>query len=183
LILTQLENPLGAFVLADSLQKKDTTGMLGYVKSHVLEGAAMVREKIPGFNLKSPLTEDILSEMDKLPADHRRLLKGTLMTRDLTQEGAALFQARPFNHKRFGDLLSAQHRVLRDFLELSTPKIEQMISGALDAGAFGAKINGSGGGGCMFAYAPRNTEKIAAAVEKADGKAFIVHIDEGVKRE
>ncbi len=29
-----------------------------------------------------------------------------------------------------------------------------MIAAALDAGALGAKINGSGGGGCMFAYAP-----------------------------
>jgi galactokinase len=58
-----------------------------------------------------------------------------------------------------------------------------MISSALDAGAFGAKINGSGGGGCMFAYAPRDPEKVAAAIEKAGGQSFIVHIDEGVKRE
>ena len=35
---------------------------------------------------------------------------------------------------------------------------EAMIAAALDAGAFGAKINGSGGGGCMFAYAPDRPE-------------------------
>jgi galactokinase len=68
-------------------------------------------------------------------------------------------------------------------LQISTPKIERMIRAALDAGAFGAKINGSGGGGCMFAYAPDDPEKVAVAVEKAGGQAFIVHIDEGVKRE
>ena len=44
------QNPLGTFVLANSLQKKDTTGMLGFIKSHVLDGAAMVRKKIPGFS-------------------------------------------------------------------------------------------------------------------------------------
>ncbi len=181
--LTKLENPLQTFVLANSLEKKDTTGMLGFIKSHVLEGAARVREKIPGFSLKSPLTAEVLKEIDRLGSDDRRLLKGTLMTRDLTREGAALFQSRPFDHRKFGALLSEQHDVLRDLLQISTPKIERMIRAALDAGAFGAKINGSGGGGCMFAYAPDDPEKVVAAVEKAGGQAFIVHIDEGVSRE
>jgi galactokinase len=181
--LVQLQNPLGTFVLANSLQKKDTTGMLGFIKGHVLEGAEMVRTKIPGFMLKSPLSAEVLAEIDKLPTDHKRLLKGTLLTRDLTKEGAALFQVQPFDHRQFGEMLSAQHRVLRDLLQISTPKIEDMIQSALDAGALGAKINGSGGGGCMFAYAPRHPEKVAAAVEKAGGRAYVVHIDEGVKRE
>ena len=39
-------------------------------------------------------------------------------------------------------------------------KIEKLIKVSLNAGAFGAKINGSGGGGCMIAYAPKNPEKI-----------------------
>ena len=182
--LDQLENPLGTFVLADSLQKKDTTGTLGFIKSHVLEGAARVAMAIAGFDLKSPLTAGVLAETDKLPADHRRLLKGTLMTRDLTKEGAALFHAnKPFDHERFGALLTAQHAVLRDQLQISTEKIERMIAKALDAGALGAKINGSGGGGCMFAYAPNAPEKVASAIAEAGGRPFIVHIAEGVKRD
>jgi len=181
--LTQLQNPLGTFVLANSLQKKDTTGMLGFIKSHVLEGAARVRKKIPDFDLKSALTEDVLAEIETLPPDHKRLLTGTLLTRDLTKEGARLFQATPFDHQKFGAMLSAQHQVLRDRLQISTPKIEEMIGKALDAGAFGAKINGSGGGGCMFAYAPHDPEKVAAAIDKAGGQPVIVHIDEGAKRE
>jgi galactokinase len=181
--LSQLENPLGTFVLANSLEKKDTTGMLGFIKGHVLEGAARVRYKIPSFTLKSPLSNETLVEIERLPEDDRRLLKGTLLTRDLTHEGAALFGTKPFDEKRFGELLSAQHRVLRDFLHISTPKIERMIAAALDAGALGAKINGSGGGGCMFAYAPREPEKIAAAVERAGGQAFVVRVAEGARRE
>jgi galactokinase len=181
--LTKLENPLQTFVLANSLEKKDTTGMLGFIKSHVLEGAARVREKIPGFGLKSSLTPAAAEEIDQLGTDHRRLLKGTMLTRDLTRQGAVLFQTRPFDHRKFGALLSAQHDVLRDLLQISTPKIERMIRAALDAGAFGAKINGSGGGGCMFAYAPDDPEKVAAAVEGAGGQAFVVHVDEGVRRE
>ena len=57
-----------------------------------------------------------------------------------------------------------------------------MIQAALDAGAYGAKINGSGGGGCMFAYAPGNAERVVAAVG-AIGDATIVHIDDGTASE
>ncbi len=181
--LTRLRNPLHNFILANSLEKKDTTGTLGFIKSHVLEGVARVRERIPGFHLKSPLTADVLEEIDRLDPDHRRLLKGTLLTRDLTRQGAALFQTEPFDHGKFGRLLSAQHDVLRDLIQISTPKIERMMRAALDAGASGAKINGSGGGGCMFAYAPDNLRKIAEALEAAGGQAFIVHVDEGIRRE
>lgn len=179
----QLRNPLGTFVLANSLQKKDTTGTLGFIKSHVLAGAARVAERIPGFDLKSPLSGEVRREIELLPADESRLLLGTLLTRDLTREGADLFQAPAFDHRRFGGLLTAQHTVLRDRLRISTDKIEGLIAAALDAGAFGAKINGSGGGGCMFAYAPVNPDRVAAAVAEAGGRAFIVRVDEGVRRE
>lgn len=179
----QMDNPLRTFVLANSLQKKDTTGTLGFIKSHVLDGAARIRRIIPGFDLKSPLTKGVLAEIDKLPVDNRRLLKGTLLTRDLTAQGARLFSAKPFDHRRFGAMISAQHQVLRDHLQISTDKIEAMIGAALDAGAIGAKINGSGGGGCMFAYAPEHPDQVAAAIEKIGGQPFIVHVGEGARRE
>ena len=176
-------NPLGSFVLANSLQKKDTTGMLGFIKSHVLDGAARVRERIPGFTLKSPLSAEVLAEVDGLPADNRRLLLGTLKTRDLTAKGADLFRQPSFDHEMFGAMLNAHHEVLRDLLRISTEKIEAMIRAALDAGALGAKINGSGGGGCMFAYAPRDPERVAAAIAQVGGQPFIVRVDAGARRE
>jgi galactokinase len=73
--------------------------------------------------------------------------------------------------------------VLRDNLKISTPKIDRMIEAALRAGAYGGKINGSGGGGCMFVYAPENPEAIAEAIAGAGGKAFIVEVDGGTRVE
>lgn len=179
----QLKNSLKEFVLADSLQKKDTTGMLGYIKSHVLEGVARVQNKIEGFNLKSPLAQREKEEIDKLSPDVKRLLKGTLFTRDLTVEGRTLFQSEAFDHRQFGELLSRQHEVLRDFIRISTPKIEQMREASLKAGALGAKTNGSGGGGCMFAYAPEGADKVAEALEKTGARAYIVRVDSGARKE
>jgi len=58
-----------------------------------------------------------------------------------------------------------------------------MIDAALNAGAYGGKINGSGGGGCMFAYAPENPEKVLEAVKKISNDSFIVYSDEGTREE
>lgn len=179
----KLKNPLKRFVLADSCQKKDTTGMLGYIKNHVLEGMDIVRKRIEDFSLKSPLGEREKKEIQMLPSDNARLLQGTMMTRDLTREGKNLFAAEEFDHHRFGLLLTRQHEVIREFLQTSTPKIEKMMEAALGAGALGGKLNGSGGGGCMFVYAPDNTEQIADAIERIGAKVHIIHVDEGVRKE
>ena len=66
-------------------------------------------------------------------------------------------------------------------LEVSTPKIEMMLDAAMDAGALGGKINGSGGGGCMFAYVPNNPEKVVEAIEKTGGKSYIIHSEVGTR--
>jgi len=181
--LTHLRRPLGKFVLANSLQKKDTTGMLGFIKRNVFNGVAAVRRTIPEFSLHSPLGEKEQAAIADLPPGEKRLLTGTLRTRDLTAQGEALFLTEAFDHRQFGRLLSAQHQVLREDLQISTPKIESMMAAALQAGAYGGKINGSGGGGCMFVYAPENTDGVARAVEGAGAKAYVVSIDEGMKRE
>jgi galactokinase len=58
-----------------------------------------------------------------------------------------------------------------------------MMDAALAAGACGGKINGSGGGGCMFVYAPERPGEVAEAIERAGGKAFVVVSDGGVRIE
>jgi len=55
-----------------------------------------------------------------------------------------------------------------------------MLQVALNTGALGGKINGSGGGGCMFAYAPNHPQKVAAAIEKVGGKAYVVEVGNGL---
>jgi galactokinase len=179
----KLNNPLKTFVLADSLQKKDTTGMLGYIKGYVLDGVAAIRKNLQGFSLHSQVGIKEQEEMEKLPGENRRLLRGTLMTRDLTREGKDLFLKKNFDHRKFGQLLTRQHEVLRDYLQTSTPKIEKMMETAHEAGAFGGKLNGSGGGGCMFAYAPEKTEQIAEAIESVGAKVHIIRVDKGVRKE
>ena len=179
----KLKNPLKEFVLADSLLRKDTTGTLGFIKNHVLQGVSSLQNRIKDFTLNSPLTQEVEDEIEKLSPDMKRLLKGTLLTRDLTAEGEALFESKTFDHIRFGRLLSGQQEVLRDYLQISHPKINTMIEACLNAGALGAKINGSGEGGCIFAYTPEKAERVAEALVREGTKPHIIRIDEGAKAE
>ncbi len=176
----QFKNPLKKFVLADSLIRKNTTGTLGFIKSHVMKALSKIRKKNSNFVLKSPLSSFLEKEIENLPQPERRLLKGTLMTRDITAQGEALFKAREFDHKKFGRLLSQQQEVIKNYLKLSSPKLNHMIEEAIRAGALGAKINGSGEGGCIFAYTPKNAEQVAKKLEKLGCKTYIVHVDKGI---
>jgi galactokinase len=58
-----------------------------------------------------------------------------------------------------------------------------MVDTACQAGALGAKINGSGEGGCIFAYAPGTSKNVAEALERLDTDTYIVNIDQGVCRD
>ena len=176
-------NPLGEFVLADSLVRKNTTGTLGFIKSHVLRGVEQVRQALPGFDLHASINDREKEAIQALPEVESRLVTGTLRTRDVTRAGENLFRSQEFDHNRFGELLNQQQDVVRDYLQISIPKIDRMIETSLQAGALGAKINGSGQGGCIFAYAPGKAEQVAEALKVLDTKPQIVHIDTGVRRE
>jgi galactokinase len=64
-----------------------------------------------------------------------------------------LARPRP-DYRQAGILLNAAQSLLRDQVRCSTPLIDTCASRALTAGAYGAKLSGSGHGGCLFALVP-----------------------------
>ena len=174
-----LQPNLGTFVLADSCEPKDTIGVLKRAKFARLELIEKIRESLPTFSLHNFDSKNQEQLKSFLSEDDYALLVGTLRNRDILVEALQLFRKGEMNNKKIGELLSEHHSILRDLLGISTPKIERMLSAAIEAGAIGGKINGSGGGGCMFVYAPANPEKVAAAIDKVGGKSYIIRIDQG----
>jgi galactokinase len=175
---------LGTFVLGDSGEPKDTIGILGRVKYGMLRIVKQLAVLNPAFSLHTADINEAKRYRKFLTKDDYILLRGTLSNRDILQEALALIQASdqsdtPLNDVRLGQLLTDHHANLRDAQRISTPKIDRMLDAALGAGALGGKINGSGGGGCMFAYAPDKAEQVAEAIEREGGRAYIVTVDEG----
>ena len=179
--LTQLRPALGPFVLGDSGEAKDTVAILGRTKYALIDLLSRLNTVDSGFTLHHSAATDLTEFKDVLTKSEYQLLKGQLTNRDMLREALYILQNSPVNHRRLGQLLTDHHAVLRDALHISTPKIDRMLDAALNAGALGGKINGSGGGGCMFAYAPANPEAVAEAIERAGGKAYIVTVDEGTR--
>ena len=113
--------------------------------------------------------------------EDKDIFNGTIKNRDILRQTLPELGKESPDPAWIGTHLTEHHAVLRDVLQVSTPKIEAMLDASLDAGALGGKINGSGGGGCMFAYAPKNAEIVAKAIEKVGGKSFIISSDNGTK--
>ncbi|NUO79558.1 GHMP kinase [candidate division KSB1 bacterium] len=178
-----LKPKLGAFVLGDSQQPKDTKNILRNVRDVAQAAANMMRSFLPQFDLRQTLLEEAKDALKKLPPRHAEVLRANLIDRDLLREAHLVLQQEPLDHSRLGDLLNQHHEQLRRYKKVSTPKIEHMLENAMKAGALGGKINGSGGGGCMFAYAPQHSEVVAEAIREAGGVPYLVSIDAGARLE
>ena len=174
---------LGTFVLGDSLQPKDTKKILARVKFGVLEAVEIIKKREANFDLKNARFDQLRQYRSLLSTDQMDVLQGALLNRDLTREAKELMSGDTLDERQFGKLLTEHQKILAGLLKISTPKIDRMLQAALNAGAYGGKINGSGGGGCMFVYAPENAQKVAQAIELQGGRAYIIKVDDGVRVE
>ena len=71
-----------------------------------------------------------------------------------------------FDLQKVGELMNENHRLLQE-IEVSCEELDYLVELAREQGAFGAKMTGGGGGGCMLALTPGKElqEKVAAAME------------------
>lgn len=88
------------------------------------------------------------------------------------------------DYQKVGELMNLNQGLL-DTLGVNSGILSKLIYAARDAGAYGAKLSGAGGGDCMIALAPENKR---AAVEKAitaaGGQVIQVEVNtQGVKVE
>jgi len=87
------------------------------------------------------------------------------------QAESLAFQARKaledFDLMKVGRLMNENHGLLQE-IEVSCKELNYLVNLALEQGAFGAKLTGGGGGGCMVALTPGKElqEAVATAMEK-----------------
>lgn len=86
--------------------------------------------------------------------------------------------------ERLGKLMNFDQEYLRD-LGVSSQKLEDLISAAKKAGAWGAKLSGAGGGDCMIAlHSAGGKPQITKAIQEAGGQVMDVRTHaEGVRSE
>jgi galactokinase len=178
--VSRLPAKLDSVVIGDSGEKKkDTVGDLRYIRTTVEKEYKSMAQKIDSFDRRTTPIERIYELSKKRPTKERGMAEATLRNRDLTARALKLLQTEHPDEQEFGNMLREHHEILRDGLDRSTPKIEHMIEAAYSAGAIGCKINGSGGGGTMMAYAVGKADEVASAINEVEGKAYIVKVGSG----
>lgn len=68
--------------------------------------------------------------------------------------------------KKLGELMNENHRLLKD-IGVSSKELDMLVDLVRKQGAFGAKVTGGGGGGCMVALTPGKDlqGKVASAIK------------------
>lgn len=155
-VLPMLSSSSSVWVLADSGQPKDTMKHLQRCK-----GDRLALLKHLGNVWDADETKLVLSENENI------LLNATRTNRNTEQQAAAAWGL-DMSGAELGKIMNRHHEALRDGLLLSTPHLEAMQKAAIEAGAWGFKLVGSGGGGCGIAWVPRDKAKrVAKSMEEA----------------
>ncbi|MGP8321355.1 MAG: mevalonate kinase [Methanosarcinaceae archaeon] len=77
-----------------------------------------------------------------------------------------------------GNLMNINHGLL-DSVDISSIELSSLVYAARNSGAFGAKITGAGGGGCMVALVDRSRiDDVAYAINEAGGSSIITNATE-----
>ncbi len=172
----------GVFILFDSLERKDTIRVLAASKIPTLEGLEKLKEYgVEGIEHLAFGGADV-SLVDKLDDFRRKKVLTNIDNYKILKKGIELLNSDGDIDEELGRLIYAHHINLRDGLGISTPTIEKILDTAIANGAYGGKINGSGGGGCCYVYAPREcAEKIIEEVGKLGYPGKILTQDTGVR--
>ena len=158
----------GVWVLADSGEPKETISHLQRCKGDRLE----ILELLGGH--WDETSTGVLNE------DQQDLLRATTTTCDTEREAAALWRSLSLDSKqeqsigpKLGALMDRHHGALRDGLGLSTARLEAMRLAAVEAGAWGFKLVGSGGGGCGVAWTPiYKADNVAQSMSAVGAKSI-----------
>lgn len=177
----KLDPNLSGFVLGDSRQEKDTQKTLRRIRNGQESGLKELSEFYKFSTNKDIEFERASEYFGRISSDVRPYLEAVLENHVITEKARLELLKTPLNNKAIASLMNRHHSILRDNLRVSTEKIEDMINGSLEAGALSAKINGSGEGGCMFAYCPGKEQEVSDAILKAGGTPHVISIGKGLE--
>jgi mevalonate kinase len=122
------------------------------------------------------MVEGVTGRKRRNPEKYGRLFK---QAEDLAFAGRKALEG--FDLRKVGELMNENHRLLQE-IEVSCKELDHLVNVARKHGAFGAKLTGGGGGGCMTALTPTRElqETIAKAIEKEGYEVLRTRI--GVER-
>jgi galactokinase len=180
---TIINNTVQSLIVGESGVPKETLDVLSNLKGYALEAIAIVQTKVQDFKIENATMEDYELYKSYVSDKLRPVFYGAIKNYEITKSAFNCLNQDAIDLNEVGRLMNAHHAVLKDILKITVPIIDKMIDGALTNGALGAKIVGSGGGGCIVALADEtNEEKVIKGILDAGASAaYKVSVSHGVK--
>ncbi len=171
-----IDKNIESLIVGVSGLSKDTFGTLKKLKSDAWKAIEQVKNKFPNFNIKTADSRKLSEYLSCVDSDLIPVFEAAMGNYEITQKANRALREDKYKLEYIGELMNAHHIFLRDNLGITVPRIDAMIDAALLAGAYGAKIVGSGGGGCIVVLAPKSIEQDIIASIKTAGAvdAFVV---------
>jgi mevalonate kinase len=94
------------------------------------------------------MVEGVAERKDKNPAKYDPIFE---QAENIAVAGRRALEA--YDLKKVGELMNENHRLLQE-IGVSSKELDMLVDLAHKQGAFGAKLTGGGGGGCVVALTP-----------------------------
>ena len=168
-------------ILAESGVPKKTLGLLANLRGKAQDAIAQVEQHLPDFQLEKVTPDKADDYSTYISEELRPYFYAAIQNHTITQKALVELGKETLDYKSIGELMSAHQEVLKDILKITVPLIDKMITAALETGAYGAKIIGSGGGGSIVALAPIDKKEAIIKAIKENGAidAYEVSVEQG----
>jgi len=178
-----INNTIQTLIVGESGVPKETLDVLSNLKANALDAIAMVQAKVQDFKIENATMEDYQLYKSCVSDKLRPIFYAAVKNYEITKNAFKFLTQDAIDLCEIGILMNEHHAVLKDVLKITVPIIDKMIDGALTNGALGAKIVGSGGGGCIVALTDEaNEEKVIQGIlEAGASSAYKVSVSHGVK--
>ncbi len=125
-------------------------------------------------------TAELVESVRKLKESKPKLIEPIIETIGRTTEiGIEALNEKDL--EKVGALMNVNQNLLEG-LNVSSPKLRKLIKAAKEAGSIGAKLTGSGGGGCMIALTEDNMKEIERSIKEKNGDPIRAKVGvEGLK--
>ena len=138
-----------------------------------------------GFTGSSSSTKNMISNVSYLRKKYPKIIDHIFDIIGVISERAKIIldASNNLNVNELGDLMNLNNGLLKAF-GVSSFSLSNLVDASLLAGAFGAKITGAGGEGCIFALSSGKEKEISTAIEMAGGIPVPIEISfDGVRLE
>lgn len=166
----EIKKDIPGLVIANSGIKKETLEVLKKAKQKGQEAMQAARNKIAGFDPYKSTFQEIKQHLLFFDREEQNYLTAALQNHDISRAAMNELDEKQVDWKKVGDLMTQHHWILSKNLKVSPPEMDDMVLAAINAGAKGAKLVGSGGGGCVVAIAPKKEIEVMDAMLEVGAK-------------